>query len=90
MKLVTRTVILFSSLQNIWTVKELSRNPECYFTWKHLELHCGSMQRTKPVVNNVDNVTLLKPRSVYLNYACFKLVVRHRSNFGFPKFRQIS
>lgn len=87
MKIVTRNVILFFILQNIWRVKEPSRNPKCYFTWKHLELHCGSTQRTKMVVNNVDNVTLLKPRSVYLNYARFKLVVKHRSNFSFPKFR---
>lgn len=87
MKFVTRIVILFSSLQNICKVKELSRNPKRYFTWKHLELHCGSMQRTKMVVNNVDNVMLLKARSVYLNYACFKFVVRHSSNFSFPKFR---
>lgn len=87
MKHVTRIEILFSSLQNIWKVKELSRKPKFYCTWKHLELHCGSTQRTKMVVKNVDNVMLLIARSVYLNYACFKLVVRHRSNFSFPKFR---
>lgn len=83
MKLVTRIIILF---QNILKVKELSRTPKCYFTWKHLELHCGSLQMTKVVVNKADNVTSLKCRSVYLNYACFKLVVRHRSNFSFPEF----
>lgn len=86
MKLVTRITILFSSLQNVWRVKELSRNPKCYFTWKHLELHCGSMWRTKMVVNNTDNAMLLKPRSVYLNCTHFKLVVRRRNNFIFPKF----
>lgn len=83
MKLVTRIIIVS---QNILRVKELSRTPKCYFTWKHLELHCGNLQMTKMVVNKADNVTFLKSRSVYLNYACFKLVVRRRSNFSFPKF----
>lgn len=83
MKLETRILIPF---QNIFRVKGVSRTPKCYFTWKHLELHCGSLQITKMVVNKADNVTLLISRSVYLDYDCFKLVVRHRSNFSFPKF----
>lgn len=81
MKPVTRIIMSF---QSILRVKELSRTPKCYFTWKHLKLHCGSLQITKVVVNKADDVTLLKS-SVYLDYDCFKLVVRNRSNFSFPK-----
>lgn len=85
MKPVPRITIPFPSLKKVWRVQELSRNPKCYFTWKHLELHCGSMWSTKMVVNNADNALLRKPRSVCLNYNHFKLVVKCRNNFSFPK-----